>query len=88
MDSNYWSRDGETPLGRAMWFPRTAPPALRGTDPERDEKFESGLSSKESPTNLTGKIEPALAQNRRFESSSLQQGVRHELWTAQKKRVR
>ena len=26
MDSNYWSRHGETPLGRAMWFPRTAPP--------------------------------------------------------------
>jgi hypothetical protein len=40
MDSNYWSRDGQTPLGRAMWFPRTA---LRGTDPERDEKFESGF---------------------------------------------
>src|SRR4029077_17533237 len=34
MDSNYWSRHGETPLGRAMWFPRTAPPARRGTDPE------------------------------------------------------
>jgi hypothetical protein len=29
-------------------------------------------SSKESATNLTGKIEPALARNRRFESSSLQ----------------
>jgi len=43
MDSNYWSRHGETPLGRAMWFPRTAPPARRGTDPERDEKFESGF---------------------------------------------
>jgi hypothetical protein len=28
-------------------------------------------SSKESATNLTGKIEPALARNRRFESSSL-----------------
>src|SRR3974377_1707849 len=41
MDSNYWSRHGETPLGRAMWFPRTAPPAWRGTDPERDEEFES-----------------------------------------------
>jgi hypothetical protein len=41
MDSNYWSRHGEIPLGRAMWFPRTAPPALRGTDPERGEKFES-----------------------------------------------
>ena len=27
----YWSRRGETPLGRAMWFPRTAPPAWRGT---------------------------------------------------------
>src|SRR5438094_5410265 len=25
-----------TPLGRAMWFPSTAPPARRGTDPERD----------------------------------------------------
>jgi len=33
-------------------------------------------SSKESVTNLTGKIEPALARNRRFESSSLQQRVR------------
>jgi hypothetical protein len=43
MDSNYWSRHGETPLGRAMWFPRTAPPVRRGTDPERDEKFESGF---------------------------------------------
>ena len=32
-------------------------------------------SSKESATNLTGKIEPALARNRRFESSSLQRGV-------------
>src|SRR6476660_8676045 len=42
MDSNYWSRHGEPPLGRAMWLPRTAPPARRGTDPERDEKFESG----------------------------------------------
>jgi len=29
-------------------------------------------SSKESATKLTGKIEPALARNRRFESSSLQ----------------
>ena len=41
MDSNYWSRHGETPLGRTMWFPRKAPPAWRGTDPERDEEFES-----------------------------------------------
>ena len=32
-------------------------------------------SSKESATNLTGKIVPALARNRRFESSSLQQTV-------------
>jgi hypothetical protein len=31
------------PFGRAMWFPRTAPSALRGTDPEKDEKFESGF---------------------------------------------
>jgi len=43
MDSNYWSRHGETPFGRALWFPRTAPPARRGTDLERDEKFESGF---------------------------------------------
>jgi len=43
MDSNYWSRHGETPLGRAMWFPRTALRARRGTDPERDDKFESGF---------------------------------------------
>src|ERR1700746_2708440 len=43
MDSNLWSRHGETSFGRAMWFPRTAPPARRGTDPERNEKFESGF---------------------------------------------
>src|SRR6516164_137581 len=43
MDSNYWSRHGETPYGHAMWFPRTAPPAWRGTDPESDEKFEFGF---------------------------------------------
>jgi hypothetical protein len=43
MDSNYWSRHGETPFGRAIWFPRTAPPDRRGTDPEGDEKFESGF---------------------------------------------
>ena len=30
---------------------------------------------KESATNLTGKIEPARARNRRFESSSLQRRV-------------
>jgi hypothetical protein len=43
MDSNHRSRHGETPLGRAIWFPRTAPPARRGTDPERDKKFKSGF---------------------------------------------
>jgi hypothetical protein len=41
MDSNYWSRHGETALMRAIWFPRTARPARSGIDPERDEKFES-----------------------------------------------
>src|SRR5438552_2470637 len=41
MDSNYWSRHGETPFGRAMWAPRTAPPARGGTDPERDESSNS-----------------------------------------------
>ena len=52
MDSNYWSRHRETPLGRrARWFPRTAPPARRGADPEWDEKFES-ISLRQSP--LTG----------------------------------
>jgi len=45
MDSNYWSRHGETPLGRTMWFPRKAPPAWRGTDPE------SGLGT---PIELSG----------------------------------
>jgi hypothetical protein len=29
-----------------------------------------------------------LPRYQKFESISLQQGVRHELWTAQKKRVR
>jgi hypothetical protein len=43
VDSNYWSRHEEIPLGRAIWFPRTAPLARRGTDPETDEKFESGF---------------------------------------------
>src|SRR6516162_1261797 len=35
LDSNYRSHHGETRVGRAMWFPQTAPPARRGTDPER-----------------------------------------------------
>jgi hypothetical protein len=35
-------------------------------------------SSKESATNLTGKIEPALARNRRFESSSLHRRVMYQ----------
>ena len=52
MDSNYWSRHGETPLGHAMWFPRRAPPARRGTDPERDEKFEIRLPPAESRANF------------------------------------
>jgi hypothetical protein len=34
---------GQNPFGRPMWFPHTAPPARRGTDPERVEKFESGV---------------------------------------------
>jgi hypothetical protein len=34
---------GETPRGPAMWFPPTARQARRGTDPVRDEKFESGF---------------------------------------------
>jgi hypothetical protein len=53
MDSNYWSRCGETPFERAMWIQRTAPPARRGTDPERDENFESVSLSCESTANLT-----------------------------------
>jgi hypothetical protein len=32
----------ETPRA-ALWFPPMVPPARRGTDPERDEKFESGF---------------------------------------------
>jgi len=44
-DSNYWSRHGETPLGRAMWFPRRAPPARRGADPERDESYLGSVPS-------------------------------------------
>src|SRR6516162_3064547 len=49
----YWSRHGETPLGRAMWFPRTAPPARRGADPERDEEFES-ISLQQTVWSLAG----------------------------------
>jgi hypothetical protein len=30
-------------LGRAMWFSAHGSTARSGTDPERDEKFESGL---------------------------------------------
>jgi hypothetical protein len=29
----------KTPFGRAMWFPRAAPPARRATDPGRDRKI-------------------------------------------------
>src|SRR5436309_8595194 len=36
-------QDAPIPFGHARWAPRTAPPARRGTDPERDEKFESHL---------------------------------------------
>ena len=43
---------------------------LRGTDGSNPPP-----SSRESATNLTGKIEPALARNRRFEFSSLQRRV-------------
>src|SRR6516164_7878459 len=39
--------------------------------PTRDAVSNPLSSSKESATNLTGKIEPALARNRRFESVSL-----------------
>jgi hypothetical protein len=52
-----------------MWFPRTAPPARRGTDPERDEKFESGFLQrrvgcelgfcKGGPAVFTGKRRPS-----------------------------
>jgi hypothetical protein len=42
INSNYWSRHGETHIGRAIWFPRAAPPARISTDSERDEKFASG----------------------------------------------
>ena len=42
----------------------------RGTDGSNPAS-----SSKGSATNLTGKIEPALVRNRRFESSSLRQRV-------------
>jgi hypothetical protein len=45
-------------------------PISRGTESSNPSPF-----SEESATNLTGKIEPALARNRRFESSSLRQRV-------------
>ena len=35
MDSNHRSRHGETPLGRAIWFPRTAP---TGSERHRSEE--------------------------------------------------
>jgi hypothetical protein len=55
------SQHASTPLWRS---------AASGTDGSNPSS-----SSKESAMNLTGKIEPALARNRRFESSSLQRGV-------------
>ena len=38
----------DTPPGRTLWFQSTAPSARRGTDPLRNEKFESGLPPGES----------------------------------------
>src|SRR5262249_28479159 len=52
MDSNHSFRHGEMVLGYTMWFPRTAPPARRGTDPERDEKFESRFLHRRARRNL------------------------------------
>jgi hypothetical protein len=38
----------------AMWFPRTAPPARRGTDPERNEKFRIRLPPAQSQERTVG----------------------------------
>ena len=59
------SRGGEGAGGRSRWS-RKACSFSRGT-----RGSSPSPSSKESATNLTGKNEPALARNRRFESVSL-----------------
>jgi hypothetical protein len=62
MDSNHWSRHGETPLGRAMWFPRTGWDQL---------EFESVLLSGESARNAakrldTGKLPSGSEEDQKF----------------------
>jgi hypothetical protein len=49
MASNHSFRHGEMLLGCAMWFPRTAPPARRGTDP-RGTKRSYGAGGEEVAT--------------------------------------
>ena len=48
MDSNQRSRHGETLLGPTIWFPRTAPPARRGTVWSGTKRSNPASSSGES----------------------------------------
>jgi hypothetical protein len=72
---NNWRRKTSDSTGNLGARPSCRPGCVRGdwaghrSAPDRFLGFGSA-------TNLTGKIEPALARNRRFESSSLQQRVR------------
>jgi len=75
---NNWRRKTSDTTGNLGARPSCRPGCVRGdraghrSAPDRFLGFGSA-------TNLTGKIEPALARNGRFESSSLQRGVRCEL---------
>jgi hypothetical protein len=74
---NNWRRKTSDSTGNLGARPSCRPGCVRGdwashrSAPDRFIGFGSA-------TNLTGKIEPALARNRRFESSSLQRRVRCE----------
>jgi len=75
---NNWRRKTSDSTGNLGARPSCRPGCVRGdwaghrSAPDRFLGFGSA-------TNLTGKIEPALARNRRFESSSLPRGVHCEL---------
>src|SRR6516165_1477710 len=60
-----------------MWYPRTAPPARRGIDPERDKKFESGFLQRRvtnepsSASSARGKAAFRMVSSRSFGNDHL-----------------
>ena len=71
MDSNHWSRHGETPLGRAMWFPRTGWDQLEAALIPRGTKSSNPSCSAGSLQNAakrldTGKLSSGSEEDQKF----------------------